>query len=328
MSDQYTRIRCGGTPLQRNANIVGLLFGPNDHTIVDADDSLLVLNNNDNETTDHHQQQKHQQTQVELHQAVFPQHNVVGWFRVADATSASSTAEPTAKDIRRMQQLEQQYQRPLLFALLQVPPESNHHSETNDDEEEEEEELPLTIYKLQPSSSSSEGSVLEALSWTLETADPERIAVECVLQQEQLQHNKGHVRHVNLQLSIQAIQERIGILQSYLQDTMDGKIPCNYNLLRATQSLLLHLGVMARASPKEASSSSSSSSSTVTKSPMVTEEWIGQLAQTIQAVQSYTDKYRVLQEQQSSSMGSLRARVAEREFRGGSGGGGGGQFPV
>jgi len=77
----------------------------------------------------------------------------------------------------------------------------------------------------------------------------------------------------------------------------------NYALLRQCQGLLLQMGPLA--TPPRNNATASSSSSLV---------HIGLLAQTVDAVQAYSDKFRILQEapSASSSRGPLGIREARR----------------
>jgi len=220
MSDQYTRIKCGGSALPQSAPVVGLLFGCflSDETtkhgsknnsskalsaagtaaaataaariqIVDADDI----------PTDRSETAK---IQVSLHHAVFPKHDVVGWYRVADSE------EPTLEDLHLTQELKSHHctpgdeeegvaattnqDKPFFFSLLQV----RNSDAMNDDaatkkkeeEEEEDEELPLTLYKLQ----GADNAVLIGVEdWSLETSEAERIAVERVVREKPQQDLKA-----------------------------------------------------------------------------------------------------------------------------------------
>ena len=73
MSDQFTRISCGGSPLEKDAPVVGLLFGNKDNGVLQIQDADDIPTDTLDTTT----------LQVGLHRAVFPQHSVVGWYRVA-----------------------------------------------------------------------------------------------------------------------------------------------------------------------------------------------------------------------------------------------------
>lgn len=281
MSDQYTRITCGGTPLAATDPVVGLLFGTfidNHLAVADADDIPTDAS-------------EAAQRQVSLHQAVFPQHSVIGWYRVSQTDE-----QPSAEDLVLTKQLQQHYQtsHPLLFSLLQVP------SSATDD-------LPLMLYRLGESS-----TVLEALEdWHLSTSDAERIAVERVMR-EQPQRSGQNAKPgakvpvesafihgtEELQHSLQAIQDRLGILHTFLSDTQSGKIPFDPTLMRSVQRLLWQAGPLACAPGLPADQS--------------TLEQLAFLTKTVDAVQSYTEKYRKVSE--STAMSQPMARREQRRF--------------
>ena len=189
MSDQFTRITCGGSALPRDAPVVGLLFGrcllpasatttttmttgsssssskkkKNHPTTTNSTNTSLSASSNtivqiidaDDIPTDRSETAK---LQISLHQAVFPQHEVVGWYRVQQGSSGGSgsgsgsgsgngttnnEAEPTLEDWQLTQELKTHYytntegdassavvdmnaatcsENPFFFALLQVRP--------------------------------------------------------------------------------------------------------------------------------------------------------------------------------------------------------------
>lgn len=274
MSDQYTRISCGGSPLSKDAPVVGLLFGSNDSNDETKSNALKIIDADDipTEITDATQQQ------IALHQAVFPQHQVVGWYRV------SVDNQPTANDIVLTQTLKQHFapNGRFLFSLLQV---KNDKSEA----------LPLSLYELEPTS----GSVLIATeNWQLETSEPERIGVERVVRSEQQSRSRDdgedtspYITQVtSIQQSLQAMNERLTVLIEFLQKTKRGDIPPNPSLLRQVQALVCQLGpVMAQ-----------SANAQEEDSPMLLSQ-MAVVAKTVHAVQSYTDKCRSLYESRASA---------------------------
>jgi len=265
MADQYTRITCGGSPLDRTDPVVGLLFGSDQEghqlQITDAED--IPVDASEAATR-----------QVSLHRAVFPQHKVVGWYR------ASLDDQPVPNDLVLTKQLQEHYQGPLIFALLQVPTDAS-----------EKDELPLTVYEL-----SSDQRVLVNLErWTLQTSDAERIAVERVVrEQPQRQSRSVFVEQTkSYQQSLLAIQERLAILVQFLRDTQDGKIPVHHALLRQVQGLLLELGPI--------------SATTVASQPDILQQ-LAVLAKTVDTVQEYTDKFRIVHETTGRPMTSREVR--------------------
>lgn len=253
LSDQYTRIVSGGSPLETTAPVVGLLFGKY------VNDCLHITDADDIPTDGSDAAAK----QVALHQAVFPQHSVVGWYRV------SLDEEPTASDLLLTQQLKQHYGS-MLFALLQVP--SKHQ------------DLPLAFYRLSEDSSSTHLQAVE--EYKLETAESERIAVERVIREQPLAVQESPYCHKTqeVQHSLQAIQDRMQVLIEYLQKTKDGTIPFEPALMRQVQTLLSELGPLAAACPSPP--------------PQENLPLIAVLAKTVQAVHTYTDKFRVILDSQ------------------------------
>lgn len=178
MSDQFTRISCGGSPLPRDAPVVGLLFG-------ESKDALQVRDADDIPT----EITEGTKVQVDLHQAVFPQHTVVGWYRVS-----ATDENPIPSDVEITQRLKQHYaaSSAFCFCLLQVSnedkklPSKNHNNESSTMQEE----LPINIYELK----GEEGLVVA--KWQLETSDPERIAVERVMKEKPPSRDEDHRFHV------------------------------------------------------------------------------------------------------------------------------------
>lgn len=264
MSDQYTRISCGGSPLSKDAPVVGLLFGNRNAEskaleILDADDIPTEISDATKQ-------------QIALHQAVFPQHDVVGWYRV------SVDNHPTARDVQLTQTMKQHFSPDggrFVFSLLQVKSES--------------EALPLSLYELDAS-----GSVLIGTeNWQLETSEPERIGVERVVREEtrtkkESQQESSYATQVtSIQQSLQAMNERLIVLITYLEQTQKGEIPVNSELLRKVKALLCQLGPLMASSP------------TKENAPMLLSH-MAIVAKTVRAVQSYTEKFRSLYESRSA----------------------------
>ena len=262
MSDQYTRISCGGSPLSTDAPVVGLLFGTRDGPllkVIDADDVPTEIS----EAT---------KQQIELHQAVFPQHAVVGWYRV------SVDNRPTANDVQLTQTLKQHFtpEGRFLFSLLQVKSDS--------------EALPLSIYELD---TSGQSPVLTGTdNWQLETSEPERIAVERVVreqtrssssQQDSEESFSPYGSQVTtIQHSLTAMNERLALLIAYLEQTEKGEIPSNPSLLRHVKALVCQLGPLTGKPPTE-------------ENPMLLSH-MAVVAKSVSAVKSYADKFRSIYE--------------------------------
>jgi hypothetical protein len=310
MSDQYTRISCGGSPLDKDAPVVGLLFGAKD------DDNVVQIRDADDIPTEISEAST---LQVDLHRAVFPQHSVVGWYRVSQ-----SDEEPTPSDLHITQQLKENYApaSPFCFCLLQVEDTTTTTTTSNDNDNDKKvpatddtpgsttnstsssssstlnQELPINLYELHDVETMT---ILLGLSnWHLETSDPERIAVERVMKSsndDSNGSNKQYVTHTqSVQQSLTSMKERIQLLIRFLEETQQGTIPPNFSLLRQVQGLMYSLGPLGTAAG--------------TTSDQEDAELLSHLAavaKTVSAVQSYTDKFRVMHENRTMSKETRRA---------------------
>lgn len=306
MSDQYTRITCGGSVLPKDAAVVGLLFGRITHDgleIVDADD--IPTDRSEAATQ-----------QVSLHQAVFPQNSVWGWYRVG------TSEEPTAEDLSLTQELKAHYQtdgdeyKPFIFSLLQVrPAKEDPNAKMKDDaNDNDDEELPLNLYEIQVHDGAA---VLVGVdNWALETSEAERIAVERVVREQPQQDLKTtttaaggkdgvaavqeilaaapqpspYVNYMtSVQQSLQAMDDRVKVIIDYLERMGKGEIPPNYSLLRQIQGLTLQLGPL---QPQQQPSSGANSPT----SDAELFSHLAAVAKTVQSVHGYTEKFRTLHE--------------------------------
>lgn len=251
MSDQYTRITTGGSPFPKDAPVVGLLFGLTGENgalqIMDADDIPTEIS----EVMDQ---------QVSLHQAVFPQHSVVAWYRV------SEDGVPNEDDLQTTIKLRQKYGDDFVFCSCQ----------TSGDPES----LPITLYQV-------EDNVLVGLeNWKLETSEAEKIAVEKVVREQPTQQQSAYATHLSTtEQALRKLKDRLTILVQFLQDTQSQKIPFNPELMRHVQSLVCQLGPLVASAP------------TRTDEQWVLHMAV--TAKTVQTVQGYTDKCRQLQEHRS-----------------------------
>ncbi|GAX24788.1 hypothetical protein FisN_18Lh134 [Fistulifera solaris] len=205
MTDQYTRVRCGSSALPSDAPVMGLLLGA-DGIIYDSHE----LSQTDTVAP-----------QVALHQAVFPQHQVVGWYRVA--------SEPGPEDYHLTQQLQSLYapQQSFVLALLTV------------EDEESSKELPLSFFQL------GDCALLALEKWELSTNPAERIALEHSVRSSEDQRSSLQ----DLQHAYAMIQERLMILEQYL--LQEG--PQDPEILRQIQSLFLSAPVAAGGTAKSSS---------------------------------------------------------------------------
>lgn len=301
MSDQYTRITCGGSALSRDAPVVGLLFG---HSL--KDNGLEILDADDI-PTDRSEAAK---SQVSLHHAVFPLHEVVGWYRVGNSE------EPTADDLRLTQELKAHYQegstveKPFYFSLLQVKPTKDGQENPNmKDDGNDGDELPLNLYEIH-----NESSVLVGVeNWSLQTSEAERIAVERVVREQPQQDLKAAAAGGkedadtaapqpspynnymgSVQSSLQAMDDRIKIIIDYLESMGKGEVPPNPSLMRKIQGLTLQLGPLKQAAsgPKVQQGTSARDAELLSH--------LAAVAKTVQSVHSYTEKFRTLHENRPS----------------------------
>ena len=311
MADQYTRVTCGGSPLDKNAPVVGLLFGTRDVggslQVMDADDIPTEVN-------------ELSTMQVKLHQAVFPQHSVVGWYRV------SKDDEPSPSDLQITQQLTEHYAKSesmvdggapnekkdeqFVFCLLQVQ-QRNSSPSSEEPMNTLSSDLPISLYEIHEVEGSS--ILLGINRWQLETSEPERISVERVME-EQPQHHSASVATVSslakgtaslptstyspfvtrvqtVQQSLQSMKDRIQLLISFLDDTQQGRVPPNHSLLRQVQGLLYALGPLAAVSPENQGGVNGAA-----EQDAAILSHLAAVAKTVSAVQSYTDKFRLVHE--------------------------------
>lgn len=286
MSDQYTRISCGGSPLDKDGPVVGLLFGCNDDKgnlqIRDADDIPIEIS----ETSE---------VQIGLHKAVFPQHSVVGWYR-----ASATEDEPSPDDLRVTEKLKQHYAADSVFCfcLLHVKKKSDDKAQSTMSKE-----YPVNLYEIH--TVGNKAVLLGMTNWRLETSEPERIAVECVMndQQSQAEGSGTSSTYVadakSIQGSLAGMRERIQVLTGFLESTQKKEIPVNHNLLRQVQALTYSLG------PLGCVASEAASSSTLDEAQLLSH--LAVVAKTVSAVQTYTDKFRVIHENRSLGKEMRRA---------------------
>jgi hypothetical protein len=239
MSDQYTRITCGGTPLSSTTTpVVGLLFGTYRHYQVDEMDPTSIKDKSGSSVTvqqcnimdadeipiDISTSADRAAIQIALHQAVFDQHQVVGWYRVIgnNKNYNNNNDGPTYDDLRITNELKQHYhstnnnnnianekhmrQHPFIFALLQVQEDDNKNDHTDmetrqqqqqqdsklksedtnheRDNDNEEEDEELPLTLYQLSDNNQVLIAIDEESWKLDTSPSEQIAVERVMKEQ------------------------------------------------------------------------------------------------------------------------------------------------
>ena len=307
MSDQYTRITSGGSPLDKNAPVVGLLFGLSDGSaktkavtnneslvrVLDADDIPVEISN----TTE---------LQVNLHTTVFPKHKVVGWYRVV-SQAENEDIEPTEEDLSITKALEQNYAPGdsdfFCFCLLKVV---QSKKEPSDDEMKTEEststttldtlgkELPIHLYQLRDYDGVS--ILLGLTDWQLETSPAERLSVERVMKEKPSSSELGSSSGKNnpyvletkaMQHSLISMKDRVGVLADYLRDVQEGKCQPDYTLLRQIQQIVSSLGPL---------SSLAKATEEGEEEDVELLAHLAIVARTVNTMQSYTEKFRVMNE--------------------------------
>jgi len=286
MSDQYTRISTGGSPLDKSAAVVGLMYGFTDYQgvlqIQDADDIPPEAS-------------EQTQLQVDLHKAVFPLHSVVGWYRVT-----LKDEEPSPNDLETTKLLSQHFgssSSQFCFCLLEVQQGTSGNSGNSLNEV-----LPINLYTLREVENQS--ILLGFDNWNLETSDAERIAVERVMKERPM-HTEGSrasnsyiESSKSIYTSLDSMKDRINVLISFLRSTQQGKIPLNHRLVREVQVLVHSLGPMAQNAGSEAISEASDADIIA---------HLAAVAKTVSTVQSYTEKFRLVHENRNLNKEMRRA---------------------
>lgn len=360
MADQFTRITTGGSALSRHEPVVGLLFGVTDGTDGGSNSSSRSVTDAEDVPIANGSPAKCAQ-QVQLHRAVFPQHAVVGWYRVADAAADANSnnnnaAGPTPEDLLLSTQLQKQYyddsnssEMPFLFALLQV------NNSSSESEQDADAELPLQLFAVD----AARNVLVGVDDWKLETATAERLAVERVMKEDNHNHssknskdddnsNSDNSNHNHIfvqatqpvQRSVQALQERWAVIEDYLQATAQGTVTApDAALLRQIQGLLLSVGPLAASAAAAPSSSTGTTADAAAavnnknnNATLTSDDLLQQLtllAQTVTAIQQYSDKVKVVHDagygggSASSSSSAAAGGASDSMQRRGSSGGSG-----
>lgn len=327
MSDQYTRISSGGSPLDKNAPVVGLLFGLSDGENND-DPSLKtskIMSNNDTNTTtaaegpflqildadDIPVEVSDASTiQVDLHFAVFSKHKVVGWYRVS-----GENEEPTPDDLLITKTLKDHYAASdsFCFCLLKVQSKKKDNGDEDEMKMSEDaaaatdtlsKDLPINLYEVHNIQNTP---ILVGLSnWQLETSPSERISIERVMKAPSSELGDGISPSNNpyiietkvMQHSLTSMKDRVQVLVSYLEDVQIGKITANPTVLRQIQQIVVSLGPL------------SSLAATTNEGEEEDVQMLAHLAivaRTVNTIQSYTEKFRVVNESRTLSKEMRRA---------------------
>jgi len=189
ISDHSTRVISGGSAQPKNSVTMGLLFGIQNH---------LTISIIDAEEVEYKHNKQHVDTKIELHQKVFPTHEVVGWYRVYRNDSTKTDEEaglPTPEDMMISNGWMKEYNESPLFVLMSSGEEEETTTEKGDQQPapmdvdtevdgrdarekmDQDQQLPLNIYEMLVTSEQA-GVVFVNLEFELETFEPERIAVE------------------------------------------------------------------------------------------------------------------------------------------------------
>jgi len=207
ISDHSTRVITGGTAQPTNSVIMGLLFGVQNH---------LTISIIDAEEVEYNHNKQHVDTKIQLHQKVFPTHEVVGWYRVFRSDMNGKEEEmglPTPEDMMINNGWMKEYNESPLFVLMSSgekeeaellaaeaaekedkqkaqKPSADFDMDVDDrearDKMDRDEQLPLSIYETLVIAEQKEqqpvrsGAIFVNLEFELETFEPERIAVEQV----------------------------------------------------------------------------------------------------------------------------------------------------
>jgi hypothetical protein len=303
MADQYTRVvaaAAGSTA----ASTTGLLFGTYAKQTANSK-SVPLLAIVDAEDLPLQAASAAVAVQKELHQAVFPHHEVVGWYRVV----GSDQEEPTPHDLSKTLHLQQEHSkdRPFLLAMLVV---------SNDDDE-----LPLTLYQVV----AAPNPCLIVSDWQLATSSTEQIAVERVMRaveenaaavpppadrgwvqtcQQTLTCPVAHLAPTtatatkdDVLVSMQAMQQRLAVIQSHLQQDATPS-PA---LLRKIRSLFLHWGYVASLWTASTNDVPPADNPTLTSQLLL-------LSQAMEALMAWSTKIRLVQQQSDQPDHNRRRR--------------------
>mmetsp|Transcript_36733 Transcript_36733/g.89124 ORF Transcript_36733/g.89124 Transcript_36733/m.89124 type:complete len:201 (-) Transcript_36733:646-1248(-) len=162
--------------------------------------------------------------------------------------------------------------------------------------------LPINLYTLREVEHQS--ILLGFDNWNLETSDPERIAVERVMKERPMQAEGSRASNSyvesskSIQTSLDSMKDRINVLISFLRSTQEGKVPLNHRLLRQVQVLVHSLGPIAQIAGSEAPSEASDADIMA---------HLAAVAKTVSAVQSYTEKFRLVHENRNLNKEMRRA---------------------
>jgi len=210
-------------------------------------------------------------TKISLHQKVYPQHFVLGWYRV------SSDENPTEEDLRVTHNAIQHYCADPLFLLVTSTTEEEESSNA------EEKELPLHFFEIMV----SKGMGFLEVEFEVETSEPERIAVEKVLTSQPLalsspQHSSIDLHLNSLTQSLDALHARVEIVLDYLKNEPKPSLP----MLRAIAAFVNQL-------PPSHQGAGFEDEFQAEYDDMLLSSYLAVLSKTVGVVQGYNDKFRL-----------------------------------
>lgn len=203
ISDHYTRVSTGGSVLPPTSACIGLLFGQTEsNALSNVHNTLTIIDAEEVETSSDHSltplQMSNIKTKIELHQKVFPQHQVVGWYKITQHEQQQSNNGngedvdilPNPQDVKIHNGWIREFNPQPIFLLMNSSAKKVYKSKSGNTEGEDameklerDEELPLALYEIMSTSttcSGGGGSAFINMDFELETFGPERIAVETV----------------------------------------------------------------------------------------------------------------------------------------------------
>ena len=160
-------------------------------------------------------------------------------------------------------------------------------------------ELPINLYELHDLENTSTTILLGLSNWQLETSPAERIAVERVMKERPSELGDGSPSHNPFVLETKAMQhslvsmkDRVQVLATYLEEIQGGKRQMDHGLLRQIQQIVCSLGPL------------SSLAATTNEGEEEDVQMLAHLAivaRTVNTIQSYTEKFRVMNESRTLS---------------------------
>lgn len=249
VSDHHTRVTSGGSPGGSSASVIGLLFGYQENLTIHIMDSIEM----EDSSFSGENEQFFIKQNIELHQTVFSKQDVIGWYR---ASTSEEDDSPTDKDLKMTNVAIREYNENPLFLFVTST------SDTHNNQVKEELQLPIRIYETFVETQNEDvhpRPIFRKLDFILDTYEPERIAVEKVfytqpslssMQTSAAASAKAKKttpfppsaldhQFQSLTSSLQSLDSRLSVIISYLVDLSNRQIqPEDYRYLRHIDSLL------------------------------------------------------------------------------------------